>query len=194
MAASVSVSAGLVLAAGAGSRYGEPKALVRTDGETWVRRAAGALRDGGCDPVFVTVGAAAAEVTAEVEGLATPVVVEDWASGMSASLRAGHAAVEASGAVSVVILLVDLPDVGAEVVGRLLARVGPGDERVLARAAYHGNPGHPVVMGRAHFGAALEGAGPDEGARAYLASAGVVLVECGDLASGRDLDQPPVSP
>ncbi|WP_373861507.1 NTP transferase domain-containing protein, partial [Micromonospora saelicesensis] len=40
------VTAGLLLAAGAGRRYGQPKALVELDGEPLVRRAIRLLGDG----------------------------------------------------------------------------------------------------------------------------------------------------
>jgi CTP:molybdopterin cytidylyltransferase MocA len=64
-----------------------------------------------------------------------------------------------------------------------------GDE-ALARASYHGRPGHPVVIGRAHWSAVAAGASGDAGARDYLAGRDTVLVECGDLASGHDVDEP----
>jgi CTP:molybdopterin cytidylyltransferase MocA len=181
--------AGLVLAAGAGRRYGGPKALARTSsGETWVRRAVALLREAGCGPVFVTTGASGDEVAAELDGLAEPVPVPDWELGMAASVGVGLAVIERGDSPAAVILLVDLPDVGSDVVSRILAHWAPGDEGVLIRAAYDGRPGHPVVIGRSHFAAALEGAGPDEGARRFLERAAVTLVECGDLATGHDLD------
>ncbi|HEU4912946.1 MAG TPA: NTP transferase domain-containing protein, partial [Actinomycetes bacterium] len=54
----VSGIAGLVLAAGAGRRFGGPKALAEIDGERLVDRAVRALREGGSDPVYVVAGAA----------------------------------------------------------------------------------------------------------------------------------------
>ncbi|SDY89258.1 molybdenum cofactor cytidylyltransferase/nicotine blue oxidoreductase [Micromonospora pattaloongensis] len=54
-------AAGLVLAAGGGRRYGAPKALVAVDGRLLVERAVRTVRDGGCDPVVVVLGAAADE-------------------------------------------------------------------------------------------------------------------------------------
>ncbi len=88
-----------------------------------------------------------------------------------------------------VVSLVDLPDVGAEVITRLLAReVTSG---VLARAAYDGTPGHPVLIGRDHWAGVIESARGDRGARDYLAAHEVELVECGDLATGEDADTTP---
>ncbi|MDF1604871.1 nucleotidyltransferase family protein [Nocardioides sp. YIM 152315] len=179
---------GILLAAGAGRRMGRPKALVRADdGEPWLVRGVRALRDGGCDRVDVVLGARAEEALPLLDGTgAVAVVAADWASGMSASLRVGLSSVEATDAVAAVVTLVDLPDVGADVVRRLLA--DPPDAGTLRRAAYDGRPGHPVVLGRAHWAAVAGGATGDRGARDYLATRTVEEVECGDLAGGRDVD------
>jgi len=178
---------GLVLAAGAGSRMGMPKALVRgDDGEAWVARAVGVLRDGGCADVTVVLGAAAAEASALVPDGIGVVVAEDWASGLSASLRSGLTAVAGTDATAAVVHLVDLPDVTADVVRRVIA-VGAKPE-VLARATYDGRPGHPVLIGRDHWPAITGAVAGDEGAKRYLAERPTALVECGDLASGTDVD------
>jgi CTP:molybdopterin cytidylyltransferase MocA len=170
-------TAGVVLAAGAGTRYGMPKVLA-AEGD-WLRFAVSALGDGGCDDVVVVLGAAVVRVPAPARAVVAP----DWESGVSASLRAGLAAV--AGADAAVIRLVDTPDVGADVVRRVLAARAP-----LARATYGGRPGHPVVIARGFWPELLDSSHGDEGARAFLAGRDdVVLVECGDLASGIDVDE-----
>lgn len=177
---------GILLAAGAGTRMGLPKALVHdVAGIPWVVRGVRSLLEGGCDAVTVVLGAAAVEATALLEGLEVSVVVaEDWAEGMSASLRAGLASVGDGSAV--VVTLVDLPDVAGDVVRRV---VGLGGEpAVLARASYGGSPGHPVLIGRDHWQGVMDTTRGDRGARDYLANHHVVLVECGDLATGLDVD------
>jgi molybdenum cofactor cytidylyltransferase/nicotine blue oxidoreductase len=169
---------------------GMPKALVRAaDGESWLVRGVRALTDGGCAQVSVVLGAAAERALPLLEGTgATAVVAADWAEGMSASLRAGLAAAAATDADAVVVTLVDLPDVSAPVVRRLLdPRPGPA---TLRRAAYAGRAGHPVVIGRDHWAGAGGTAAGDRGARDYLATHEVELVECGDLATGVDVDRP----
>ncbi|HYO03138.1 MAG TPA: NTP transferase domain-containing protein [Mycobacterium sp.] len=173
--------AGVVLAAGAGSRYGMPKALA--DQGEWLRRAVDALADGGCSDVVVVLGAALVDVPPP----ARAVLAEDWATGMSASLRAG---IGAAGAADVVLLhLVDTPDVGADVVARVLSAVGSSTSG-LARATYGGRPGHPVAIARRHWAALSATLRDDEGARVFLNDReDVVAVECGDLASGVDIDE-----
>ncbi len=181
---------GLLLAAGAGTRMGTPKALVRDDdGTSWLLRSVAVLRDGGCAGVTVVLGAEATRAAALLEGSGVRVVVADrWAEGMGESLRAGLAAEAPSDAEAVVVSLVDLPDVTGQVIRRV-AEAG-ADPDVLARAAYDGEPGHPVLLGRHHWAAVAESATGDRGARDYLAANPVRLVECGDLATGRDRDHP----
>jgi CTP:molybdopterin cytidylyltransferase MocA len=182
------MTVGLLLAAGAGRRMGTPKALVRDpDGTSWLRRSVAALLDGGCAPVHVVLGASADQAREWLGDLPVEVVVaEDWDTGMGASLRAGLVAVGAAD--SVLVSLVDLPDVGAPVVARVLA-AGSGPAS-LARAAYDGHAGHPVLLGGAHLAALAATLHGDVGAKPYLAAHEVVLVECGDLATGADRDTP----
>lgn len=182
--------AGLLLAAGAGRRMGRPKALVHDeDGASWLVGSLRALRAGGCDPVVVVLGAAAERARPLAGGADLVVVAEDWAAGMAASLRTGLAALAGTDAQAGLVSLVDLPDVGPAVVARLLAAAtGPG---ALARAAYDAVPGHPVLLGREHWAGVAASAAGDQGARDYLATRSVHLVECGDLATGVDVDTPP---
>ncbi len=179
------VVAGLLLAAGAGRRMGGPKALVGT----WLVNAVAALRDGGCARVVVVLGASADEARPLLDGYDVELVVaENWDEGMGASLRTGLAVLGGSEAASLV-TLVDLTDVGAEVVERLLAR--QVSATTLARATYDGTPGHPVLLGRDHWPGVIASARGDRGARDYLAANEVELVECGDLATGLDTDSAP---
>ena len=177
---------------------GRPKALVELDGEPLVVRALRALAEGGAAPLVVVLGARGDEVRAVLPAGVRAVEAPDWADGMGASLRAGLAALEGAGpegagpegtAVdAAVVHLVDLPGVTAGAVARLVA-VGGHD--VLARAAYGGRPGHPVLLGRAHWAGVRAAAVGDAGARGYLAGrADVALVECGDLADADDVDTP----
>src|SRR4051812_42788240 len=116
------------------------------------------------------------------------VVAPDWQHGMGASLRAGLSILEDGGADAALVSLVDLPDVGEDVVRRVLS-AGSGP-RALVRATYAGRPGHPVLMGREHWSGAAASADGDSGARAYLDSHDLTLCACDDLATGRDVDRP----
>jgi CTP:molybdopterin cytidylyltransferase MocA len=181
---------GILLAAGEGRRFGMPKALVRgTGGETWLERSVQALLDGGVRPVYVVLGASIEATRPEVPECCVIVEAANWAEGMGASLRAGlHAvAITPDSVHAALVMLVDTPGVGPEVVSRL---VGHGSSSVLARAAYDGTPGHPVLLGRAHWSPVRDQASGDQGARGYLREHDVELVECGDIGSGDDIDSP----
>jgi len=180
---------GLLLAAGAGRRAGGPKAL-RTDrhGRPWAEQGVDVLLAGGCARVHVVVGAAADEVARLVPTSDRVAVVrcDDWSRGIGASLRAGLVSLDPA-SVAVLVHLVDLPDVGASVVGRVAA----GATRAsLARATYAGRPGHPVLVGADHWPALLDELEDGDGARGYLIAHAATGVECGDLATGLDVDGP----
>ncbi len=177
---------GLILAAGAGTRYGSPKALARMpDGTPWVQRTIAALDDADCDPILVTLGAAREMAEALVPDRATVVPVDDWEQGLSASLWAGLAAATATSATAVLVVPVDTPGMPASVVRRILEAVTPS---TLARATYDGRPGHPVLIGRDHWAAVAASASGDTGAGPYLRSHNATLIECGDLSDGLDID------
>ena len=167
--------AGILLAAGDGSRLGQPKATVELAGSTLAERGVALLRDGGTDPVIVVTGA----VPVELPGVVS-VHNPDWITGMGSSLVTGLRALsggnpegstEANGATgngvaAAVIALADQPLVGAEAVRRLIAAHAGG--ATVAVAAYEGKPRNPVLIDRAHWPAVIELATGDAGARPFL--------------------------
>ena len=199
---------GLVLAAGEGRRLGlGAKALLRRGGTTLVERAVRVLAEGGCAQVLVVAGAQSEEVSAVAPGAGGQVVVnEDWASGLASSFRAGVAAVP-SGARRVVVMLVDQPEVGADVVARLLAehrpggvtaaQYGVGRDGVVGEAKTRegapsagGEARHPMVFDADLARAAAALAEGDRGARTFLRRHPELLrlVDCADLGSAADVD------
>ncbi len=147
---------------------------------------------GGLDRVTVVIGAQADRVAAVLPAGTDVVVNADHRSGLGSSVRLGLEHAGRRPAVDAVLLmLVDLPEVTADVIDRLAAaaRRSPHPRSVLARASYAGSPGHPVLLGRDHLAAVIEDSGGDAGARTYLAQHSVELVECGDIGGGRDVDR-----
>lgn len=176
--------AGIVLAAGAGTRFGGLKATVRWQGSSLLERAVDALVAGGCDGVLAVVPPA-------IAGPATcrTIVNDDAAAGQSRSLRLALAALlaEPPGADAVVVTLVDTPGVTAEHVRRLISSGAP-----LAVAAYAGHRRTPVLLGRAHWAGVLAEVRGDRGAVTYLRDRRTLVtpVECGDLGPWWDVDVP----
>jgi nicotine blue oxidoreductase len=212
--------AGILLAAGEGSRLGQPKALVELGGQTLAERGVAMLRDGGADPVLVVTGAVRVSV-----GGAWVVRNLDWRTGMGSSLAAGLHALDvphgpgdpepargqdpeasewprgsspgdwewdrnASDVGAAVIALADQPLVGDKAVSRLIDAFAAG--ATVAVAAYDGKPRNPVLIHREHWPAVLAMAVGDTGARPFLRAHAdlVTLVECGDIGSALDIDTP----
>jgi len=179
---------GIVLAAGAGTRYGQPKALARdADGVPWVARVVDTLVAAGCAPVFVMLGAQRAEAAALVPAAAMIVGVADWADGLSASVRAGLGAASTTTATGALVVPVDVPEVATSACRRVMARAGSAPD-ALVQATYAGAVGHPVLIGRAFWRSLAEQVRGDRGAGPYLRAHGALAVECGDLWHGRDVD------
>jgi nicotine blue oxidoreductase len=186
--------AGVLLAAGEGSRFGRPKALVEFDGLTLAQRGVDLLRAGGADPILVVTGA----VPVQLSGT-HPVDNPDWRTGMGSSLRAALQALGADpdepaqlgeGVGAVVVALADQPLVGAEAVARLIAAYRAG--AAVAVAAYDGRPRNPVLLAREHWPEVIALATGDQGARAFLRARPdlVTLVECADTGRPDDIDTP----
>jgi nicotine blue oxidoreductase len=189
MAAEVArTCAGLLLAAGEGSRLGTPKALVELEGQLLVDRAARVLAEGGCSPVVVVLGAGAAEVTARAHLRDAVIVVnDDWSEGMGSSLRVGLTVLTELGAGSAVVSVVDQPRVGSDVVRRLVAH--PSGRPAVA-AAYDGRQGNPVRLDAAVWPEVATAAEGDVGARAWMRAhpQSVEVVTCDDLGVDDDID------
>lgn len=181
--------AGVLLAAGAGRRFGGPKALARLEGEPLVTRGARLLRAVGCEPVVVVLGAQAAQVRAAADlGDASVVVNEAWETGMGSSLRAGLTAVAAGDAAACVVALVDQPLVTPAAVRRLIAAWRDG--AVAAAATYGGKQRNPVLFDRRVWGDVGASAAGDQGARAWVRAHPALVhpVACDDVAGAEDVD------
>jgi CTP:molybdopterin cytidylyltransferase MocA len=176
----------VLLAAGEGSRLGQPKAVVELAGQTLAERGVNLLRAGGATPILVVTGAAPITLS----GIHI-VYNAEWQTGMGSSLRAAlHVAQALASVGAVVVALADQPLVGAESVARLIAayRGGAG----VAVAIYHGKPRNPVLIAREHWPEVIAAATGDQGARAFLRARPdlVTQIECGDTGSPDDIDTP----
>ncbi|WP_432547459.1 nucleotidyltransferase family protein [Kineococcus sp. SYSU DK004] len=183
---------GVVLAAGAGTRAGVPKALLRTrDGTGWAARTAQVLRAGGCAPVAVTVGAAADEVRAGLPDDVDVLGVPDWRRGPGAGVLAALRHGRAVGARALLLTLVDLPDVTAADVARVLDAAAPDPSDALVRGGWRGRGGHPVLLGHRHWDRAAECAASGAGLRELLRRGCRQVEVAGAL---RDADTPDALP
>lgn len=162
-------AAGVVLAAGAGTRHrGAFKLLLPYRGETVVAAVVSTALEAGLEPVVAVLGHRSSEVREALEGLpARTVVAAEWERGQAASLARGVREVrEDTDADGAAVLLGDEPGLEAEVVRRAVARWRAADAPIL-RCVYRDRPGHPVLFDRACF-EELEALTGDRGARGYL--------------------------
>jgi molybdenum cofactor cytidylyltransferase len=142
---------GLVLGAGASSRFGQPKQLLPFRGGTllgWVINQA--ERATGLDEVIVVLGRAVDEIREKVD-LGNAKVVENpvFGSGCASSYRAGIGALDQRSD-AVMILLGDQPGVDPETINSVADEWRRGDGQI-ALASYRGREGHPMLFARPLF-------------------------------------------
>lgn len=182
----------VVLAAGASSRMGEPKALLRTrDGRRYVEAIADSARAGGCDAVVVVLGPPHGErIRAALHGV-TVAWNERPERGMLSSVQAGLGAIGAIGASGgnagdALIWPVDIPFVEPATVRALVMHGG-----TMVVPVHNGRGGHPLRVARAHF-AEIDGLDPARGLKALLEAhaAEVVRLPVADPGVLVDVDTP----
>jgi molybdenum cofactor cytidylyltransferase len=178
--------AGIVLAAGASSRAGFPKALAKLGAKTFAELSVEMLA--GLDEVVVVVGAPHGPTIRSVLGVRAVHFAEnrDPARGMLSSLQAGLAVL--SGDVeAAVVALIDHPRVAPATIVTLVNAWRRTQANVV-RPISHGHGGHPVVISRPLF-AHLLAAPPTASTRDELHRIGRVLdLEVLDTGVIDDLD------
>jgi molybdenum cofactor cytidylyltransferase len=182
--------AGIIPSAGASARMGQPKALLRVGRETFLERTVGALRRGGCDPVFVVVAEGDEEAARQARTAGARVIENpEPGEGPITSLRLALAALDESAA-GLVYLPVDHPLVRPDTV-RALLDASRSAAAKLALPVHEGERGHPAVFGRALF-AELSDPSLEGGARTvthrHLDEA--LLVDVADPGVLTDIDTP----
>lgn len=161
----------VVLAAGAGARFGGGKLTAIYRGAPLLHGALAAARAAPVRSVTLVTGAAAEAVTAAAltfDARIRIIHAADHAEGMAASLRAGVAALPSETGAAF-LFLGDMPRVPHAVLAPLAEAIRAG--AIAAAPVYHGKRGHPVVLSRAVFAKVANLTG-DEGARSLLADLG----------------------
>lgn len=180
----------IVLAAGAGSRFGGAKLLAPWRGRSLVCASVEAALAAPVDEVIVVLGCDAALVAQALQSGPEAArlriaVAEDWAQGLAASLRAGLAALPKTSK-GCLIFLGDMPATPCDLPSRLVAALTDG--AIAAQPEFEGAPAHPVALSAALYPAlrALEG---DAGAGRLLRTLdGVVRLKTGDPGAVFDID------
>ena len=173
---------GLILAAGAGSRMGQPKASLIVDGERLIDRAVANFLNAGIKEVFVVLGAWQGDVPG-----AHIIINDQWAQGMGSSLRAGLLTLlENPKYLDVVISLVDLPGMTSAAIQSVSTSASE-----IAMGSFSGEPGHPVKCVRKYWPEVIASATGDSGARNFLKGRDdIELINLSGKARGGDIDTP----
>jgi molybdenum cofactor cytidylyltransferase len=181
-------TAGILLAGGGSTRFGQPKQLLDWEGQPLVRHVAGIAREGGLNPLLVVTGSNAEEVVKAVEGLALEIVHNpEWEKGQSASVRAGVIALpDTIGAA--VFLLVDQPLIAVDLI-RLLRMKHAKSGADIVCPEIEGHPGNPVLFDRDLFEELVRLQG-DRGGKSLFDRFPPQFIGWEDARSQLDIDSP----
>lgn len=169
-------AAGVILAAGAGSRFGGGKLLARIDGAAILAHVVTAARAAGLHPIIAVVGPDLADSWAAFGLEAGEIVVNaEPRRGQSSSLQLGLAAAAAADppVEAAVILLGDQPLVRPETIRTLVARLGASTRRIVMPSYARGGGSNPVVLRRSAFEIAGQTSGDRGLGRILDANAGL---------------------
>jgi CTP:molybdopterin cytidylyltransferase MocA/xanthine/CO dehydrogenase XdhC/CoxF family maturation factor len=183
--------AAIVLAAGTSSRMGRNKLIELVRGKPLIRQAVDAALASQLNPVLVVTGHEADKISVALNGAPLTIVHNDkFSEGLSASIRAGIAAVpeDCEGAM---ILLGDMPDISPALIDRLIAAFDPAGGHAICVATAGDRHGHPVLWARPFFPKIMSLKG-DRGARDLLEAHAhqIIEIDTGDDAPVADIDTP----
>lgn len=160
--------AGVILSAGESSRMGRPKALLPIDGQTFIEKIVGALKQTRVGKVIVILGHNAAEMRRSMEHLPVEILVNpDYKLGQLSSLQVAvrHLQTEAD-CDGMLVHLVDHPYIDAKLVETMI-QCFHASGKLIAVPRYGAKRGHPVIFSRQLFGELLA-APMDQGAKAVV--------------------------
>ena len=198
-------TAGIILAAGASTRFGQPKQLLDWRGEPFVRVVVQTALEAGLSPVLVVTGANADEVESKIKDL--PVIIirnENWQSGQSSSIRAGIHALPhptfghppqiqkdlgRAGEGSAIFLLSDQPQITADVMRALIEHHTTELYPIIAPLVMMEQRANPVLFDRTTFPDLLKLEG-NVGGRAIFSKYPVEYLPWHDDRLLLDVDKP----
>jgi molybdenum cofactor cytidylyltransferase len=161
--------ASVILAAGASTRLGQPKQLLRIDGESLLHRTIRMAAEAGYNPIFVVLGYESDRMRQDISGLRSKIVLNpEWQSGMGSSLRCGITALMKENPLPerTLLLLSDQAKLSAGILSELMQRTAEGSSLVAA-SRYAGRLGVPAIFRKDLYPELLKVEG-DQGARSVI--------------------------
>jgi molybdenum cofactor cytidylyltransferase len=186
----VSIAA-VVLAAGAASRFGSPKALARLDGRPILEHVLDAVREAGIGEVVVVLGHFADEIEDGITWLDEHIVRNPDPRHLSSSLQVGVAAAAALDPPprAALIVLGDQPRTRPEVIRALIAAARSSELPVVIPRYADGGGANPVLLRASAFELVDEATG-DRGLGPVLADNDDLVLEVPVPGSNPDIDTP----
>jgi molybdenum cofactor cytidylyltransferase len=185
--------AGIILAAGGSTRYGQPKQLLDWHGQPFILAGVKTALEAGLSPVVVITGANADQVEGAIKDL--PITIkrnEDWQMGQSGSIRVGIQAIskeESKQPGAVIFLLADQPQITSSVILALMEKHANELQPILAPLVFMEQRGNPVLFDRITFSALMELQG-DIGGRSLFSKFHVDYLPWHDDRLLLDVDNP----
>lgn len=156
----------LLLAAGASTRLGQPKQLVKMGGRTLLERACDTALMIENQGVIVVLGAHCEVIKPTIEHLPVQILVnENWQAGMGSTIACGMAQLPPD-ADAVLLLLCDQPFVTTPLLEELVEKWRENPSQIIA-SAYSGSFGPPAVFGSQYF-AKLSALNGQQGAKKLM--------------------------
>jgi molybdenum cofactor cytidylyltransferase len=183
--------AAVVLSAGESSRMGRAKALLPIDGETFIARIVGALKQTQVGKVIIVLGHNAAELKPRVEHLPAAILINpDYNLGQLSSLQVAVRSLDQADCDGMLVHLVDHPYVNSVLVDAMIRRFYDS-KKLIVVPRFRGKRGHPVIFSRALFGELLK-APMDQGAKAVVNAhrADTLEIETDEEGITVDIDTP----
>ena len=180
--------AAIILAAGASERFGQPKMLLDWRGKPLIAHVADVVLASPARPVVIVLGAHAEEIRRALGERSVQIVVNpNWREGMSASVRAGLAALP-SDVAATLFVLGDQPNITPELLARLIARFRETNAPIV-EPRFRDRPGSPALFSRAMFAELTQITG-DKGGRSLIKKYAerVAVVQVNDLTALEDID------
>jgi molybdenum cofactor cytidylyltransferase len=181
----------VVLAAGASTRFGSPKALAELDGRPILEHVLDAVREAGIEEIVVVLGHAADEIEDGIEWLDERIVRNPDPREMSSSLQIGVDAIaDADPPVQAALLVLgDQPRTRPAVIRALIAAARTSPLSVMSPSYADGGGANPILLRRDAFDLVDETSG-DRGLGPVLEARPELVLEVLVPGGNPDIDTP----
>jgi molybdenum cofactor cytidylyltransferase len=160
--------AAVILSAGESSRMGRPKALLPIDGQTFIEKIVGALKQTSVGKIIVVLGHNGDEMRRSIQHLPVEILINpDYRLGQLSSLQTAIRHLQGeTNCDGIVVHLVDHPYINPQLLQLMLHRF-VDEKRAIVVPRHQGKRGHPVIFARELFSELLA-APMDQGAKAVV--------------------------